>query len=100
MEPMTYVIPHVLHLTSPDPRAYKNPIPTRAPYIGKQNQNQENVPTILKSPIWATEKYSVVEDIKRTIANMSMFDMLQNCPDKRETMLKILDHAKAMLSQR
>ena len=52
------------------------------------------MPTILKNPSWSTEKYNVVEDLKRTKANMSMFDMLQNYPQQREDLMKKLDHTK------
>ena len=54
------------------------------------------MPIILKNPLWATKKYNVVEDLKRTKANMSMFDMLQYFPNQREVVLRTLDHAKAM----
>lgn len=77
-EPMIDGIPPTLHPKPPNKRTNKNPVTTRAPYIGQKNQNQGNIPTILKNPIWATEKYNTVEDLKRTKANMSMFDMLQN----------------------
>ena len=52
------------------------------------------MPTILKNPAWSTEKYNVVEDLKKTKANMSMFDMLQNCPQQREALMKTLDNTK------
>lgn len=97
-EPITDGIPLALHPKPPNLRANNNLVPTRAPYIGQQNQNQGNMPTILKNPIWATGKYNAVEDLKRTKANISMFDMLQNCPNQREVVLRTLDHAKAMLN--
>ena len=53
------------------------------------------MPTILKNPTWSIEKYSVVEDLKQTKANMSMFDMLQNYPHQKEALTKTLDHTKA-----
>lgn len=53
-----------------------------------------NVPTILKNPTWSTKKYNVVEDLKKTKANMSMFDMLQNFPQQREALMKTLDNTK------
>ena len=36
----------------------------------------------------------MVEELKRTKANMSMFDMLQNCPQQWEALMKTLDHTK------
>ena len=53
-----------------------------------------NIPTILKNPTWSTEKYNAIEDLKRTKANMSMFDLLQNCPQQQEVLMKTLDHTK------
>ena len=53
-----------------------------------------NIPTILKNPTWSIEKYNAVEDLKRTKANMSMFDMLQNFPQQQEALMKTLDHTK------
>ena len=91
---MTDEIPPALQPTPPDPRASNNPPPVRPVYGGKQNQNQGNVPTILKNPAWSTKKYNAVEDLKRTKANMSMFDMLQNFPQQREALMKTLDHTK------
>ena len=49
-------IPPTLHPTPPNPKYNNNLVPTKAPYIGKKNQNQGNVPTILKNPIWTTKK--------------------------------------------
>ena len=46
--------------------------------------------------MWETKTYNVVEDLKRTKANISMFDMLQNYLNQREEVLRTLDHAKAM----
>lgn len=60
---MTDGIPPALQPTPIDARETNNPIPIRAPYGGKQNQNQGNVPAILKNPAWSTEKYSVVGDL-------------------------------------
>ena len=54
------------------------------------------MPTILKNPTWITKKYDVIEDLKRTKANMSIFDMLQNFPNQREALLKTLDHTKVI----
>ena len=48
-----------------------------------------NVPTILKNSTWSTKKYNAIEDLKRTKANMFMFDMLQNCPQKLDALMKI-----------
>ena len=79
---MTDGIPLGLQPTPPNPRASNNPPLVRPVYGGKQNQNQVNVPTILRNPAWSTQKYNVVEDFKRTKANMSMFDMLQNFPQQ------------------
>ena len=93
---MTDGIPHALHLASIDPRANKNLVPTKAPCVGKQNQNQGNMPTILKNLRWETKKYNAVEDLKRTKATMYMFDMLQNCPNQREAVMRTLDHAIEM----
>ena len=53
-----------------------------------------NVPIVLKNPTWSTEKYSAVEDLRRTKGNMSMFDMLQNYPQQWEALMKTLDHTK------
>ena len=50
-EPMTDGIPPTLHPTPPNPRANKNLVPTRAPYVWKQIKNQGNAPTILKNLI-------------------------------------------------
>ena len=36
-----------------------------------------------------------MEDLKRTKANISMFDMLQNYLNQREEVLRTLDHTKA-----
>ena len=69
-------IPLGLQPTPPDPTASNNPPLVRPIYGGQQNQNQGNVPTILKIPACCTKKYNVVEDLKGTKANMSMFDML------------------------
>ena len=88
--------PPALQPTLSDPRANNNPIPTRSHYVGKQNQNQGSGPTILKNPTWSTVKCSAVEYLKRTKANISLFDMLQNFPNQREALLKTLDHNKAM----
>ena len=46
--------------------------------------------------MWEIEKYNAVEDLKRTKANMSMFDMKQNFLNQREAVLKTLDHEKEM----
>ena len=91
---MTNGIPLGLKPTPPDARASNNLPPVRLVYGGQQNQNQGNVPTILKNLAWSTKKYNVVEDSKRTKANISMFDMLQNCRQQWETLMKNLDHTK------
>ena len=70
-DPLTDGIPPSLQPTPPDPRASNNPPPIRLVYGGQQNQNQGNVPTILRNLGWSKEKYNVVEDLKRTKANIS-----------------------------
>lgn len=57
-------IPLELQPTPPDPRESNNLVPIRLPYGGQQNQNQPNVPKILKNLAWSTEKYSVEKDLK------------------------------------
>ena len=57
-------IPPTLQPTPPDLRVSKNLVPIKPSYGGKHNQNQGNVPTILKNPTWSTKKYSAVEDLK------------------------------------
>ena len=79
-DPLMDGIPPALQPTPPNSRENNNSPPIRPVYGGQQNQNQVNVPTILKNPTLSTEKYSVIEDLKRTKANMSMFDVLQNYP--------------------
>ena len=93
-DPLTDRIPLGLQPTPVDQRASNNMPPVRLIYGGQQNQNQVNVPTILKNPAWSTEKYNAVEDLKKTKANMSMFDMLQNCPQQWEALMKTLDQTK------
>ena len=63
-DPLTDGIPPGLQPTPPDPRANNNPLPIRPPPPGQQNQNQGNIPTILKNPAWYAEKYNAVEDLK------------------------------------
>ena len=79
---MTNGIPLALQPTPLDLRASNYLMLVRPPYGGQQNQNQGNVPTILKNPTWSTEEYSAVEDLKITKANISMFDILQNFPQQ------------------
>lgn len=93
-DPFIYGIPLGLQPNPPNPRASKNPPPVRLVYGGQQNQNQGNVPTILKNPSWSTKKYNAIEDLKKTKANMSMFDMFQNFPQQQEALMKTSDHTK------
>ena len=91
---MTDGIPPRLQSTPLDPRKNNNLIPPREPYVGQKIQNEGNIPTILKNPGWSSEKYSVVEELKKTKENISMFKMLQSFPNQREALLKTLDHSK------
>ena len=63
-EPLIDGIPPALQPTPPNLRASNSLVPVRPPYGGQQNQNQGNIPIILKNHAWSTEKYSAVEDLK------------------------------------
>ena len=93
-DPLKDGAPPSLQITPPNPRVSKNPPLVRPVYGGQQNQNQGNIPTIWKNPACYTENYNALEDLKRTKANMSMFDMLQNYPQQQEGLMKTLDHTK------
>ena len=51
---MTDKIPPALQPTHPDSRVSNNLVPIRTLYGGQHNQNQGNVPTILKNPTWSS----------------------------------------------
>lgn len=75
-DPLIDGIPPTLQPALLDPRVSENPPLVRPPPARQKNQNQGNVPTILKNLAWSMEKYNAMEDLKWTKANMSIFDML------------------------